>query len=256
MKIQQTKSMSKIGAALITGGAKRIGAEVALHLAKIGYDIVIGYNTSKKDAENLAKKTQEEFKVNCEIFAADLTKPHQAQQLADFTKKTFSHWNLLVNNASIFNRSDFLSAPDSELSDNMNLHLVSPLILAKEFAKNSLENANKNAQIINIIDKNIGRSSTSYFHYLLSKKSLADSTKMLAMQLAPNIRVNGIAPGFTLNTVSEKDHEKELQKYIATNPLKSKCEIENINQTIDFLLQNNFVTGQIIFVDGGASLSS
>lgn len=250
------KAISKIGAALVTGAAKRIGAKMVQHLAKIGYDIVIGYNTSKQEAEDLAAEIKKEYQVNCEIFSANLIDLNQAQKLADFTRKTFPHWNLLINNASIFNKSQFLTAPQSEMIDNMNLHVNSPLILAKEFARNCEEQKNKNSQIINIIDKNIGRSSTSYFYYLLSKKSLADATKMLSMQLAPNIRVNGIAPGFVLNTVLEIDHEKELQKYISINPLKSKCEIENITQTIDFLLQNNFVTGQIIFTDGGASLSN
>ena len=247
--------ISKIGAALITGSAKRIGREVALNLAKMGYDILISYNSSEVDAKNLAKKITKDFAVNCEIFKCDLGDVKQAKKLADFAKKKFSNWNLLVNNASIFNKSKFLTAPDSELLDNLNIHFTSPLILSKEFAKNIADKKIKNAQIINMVDKNIMRFDTSYFYYLLSKKFLAESTKMLALELAPEVRVNGVAPGFILNSVNEKDFVKETANLLKRIPLKKQGEIENIWQAIEFLINNKFITGQIIFVDGGASLN-
>jgi NAD(P)-dependent dehydrogenase (short-subunit alcohol dehydrogenase family) len=106
-----------------------------------------------------------------------------------------------------------------------------------------------------MIDKNIARIDTNYFYYLLSKKSLAEFTKMLAVEIAPQVRVNGIAPGFILNSVCEENPSLETQSLIKKIPMKAQGEIENIWQAMEFLLKNKFVTGQILFIDGGASLN-
>ncbi len=249
-KLKQ-KTQKRSNAALITGGAKRIGREIAICLASRGYDLLISYNNSKKEAEKLADEISKKYQVRVEIFHCDLTDARQAKKLINFAKDNFKNLNLLVNNASIFNKSKFLSAGENELLDNLNIHLISPLILAKEFAKF----AGKNAQIINMIDKNIVRFDTSYFHYLLSKKSLAESTKMLALELAPSIRVNGIAPGFIINPIDGGISQNDIDKIIKKIPLEKKGDIKNIIQTVEFLLDNNFINGQIIFVDGGASLN-
>lgn len=237
----------KSSTALITGGAKRIGREIAVFLASQGYDLVISYNNSSAEAEKLAAEISEKFQVKCAIFQADLRDQKQAIALVNFIKNNSSNWNLLVNNASIFNKSKFISAPDSEMLDNLNLHFLSPLFLAKEFAKNSPQNG----QIINMVDKNIARYDTNYFYYLLSKKFLAEATKMLALELAPNIRVNAIAPGYIIDPIDNSD----AQNFIKRIPLQHKGEVENIVQTIEFLLSNKFVNGQILFIDGGASLN-
>lgn len=241
-------------AALITGGAKRIGCEVALNLAAQGYDILISYNNSKADAQKLATEISHKFSVQCEIFQCDLNEISQVKELAEFTKKTFPHWNLLINNASIFNKSEFVNAPESELFDNLNIHLVAPMILSQEFTKHVGEKEGE-FNIVNFVDKNITRYDTKYFYYLLSKKFLAEFTKMLSLQLAPRIRVNAIAPGFILNSVNENNPDKETEILLKKIPLQQKGKVENIVQTVDFLLQNNFITGQIFFIDGGASLN-
>lgn len=241
----------KIGAALITGAAKRIGSHIALHLAKKGYDIVMSYNGSKAEAEKLSEDITKNFAVECEIFQCDLHDTKQAAALMAFAIAKFPHLNLLINNASTFNKSNFLTAPDNELMDNMNLHFMSPLILSKAFAKHVQE-----GQIINMVDKNIVRYDTQYFYYLMSKKFLAELTKMLSLELAPKIRVNGIAPGYILNSVNEPNLSSALsQKAIDRIPLKAKGEVENILQAVAFLLDNKFTTGQILFIDGGASLN-
>lgn len=254
-KEAKVKNIENKGAALITGGAKRIGHEIVLNLAKQGYDIAISYHKSEKLAKDLAEEIRENFSVRCEIFSSDLSNIEASQKLASEVISKFSNWNILINNASIFDKSKFLEAEESQLSDNLNIHFTSPLILSKEFAKNVLNKEIQDAQIINMIDKNIARFDTSYFYYLLSKKNLAELTKMLAVELAPQIRVNGIAPGFILNSVHEEDPSDETQKLINKIPLKSKGDVENITQGIDYLLNNNFVTGQILFIDGGASLN-
>jgi pteridine reductase len=244
-----------LGTALITGAAKRIGREISLRLAEMGYDVVISYNKSSVAAKKLAEEIEQKFSVKCRIFKCDLSDQKQTKNLAKFVIKNFPNWNLLVNNASIFDRSKFLAAPDSELLNNLNVHFISPLILSKEFAKNLEKNPSKNAQIINMLDKNIARFDTNYFYYLLSKKFLAEFTKMSAVELAPGVRVNGIAPGFILNSIDEKNPSSETKNLIKKIPLKTKGEIKNIWQGIEFLLKNKFVTGQIISIDGGASLN-
>jgi NAD(P)-dependent dehydrogenase (short-subunit alcohol dehydrogenase family) len=247
---------SNVGAALISGAAKRIGREISINLASQGYDIAISYNKSAAEAKELATLIKKNFSVRCEIFKSDLIKKDAAKNLARAVIEKFPHWNLLVNNASIFSKSEFLLAPDFELENNFNIHLLAPLILSKEFAGNVKKKSLKNAQIINMIDKNIMRFETSYFYYLLSKKFLAEFTKMLAVAIAPQIRVNAIAPGFILHNPA---HEKKL--FLATKnltqkiPLKIKGDVKNICQAVEFLLKNNFVTGQILLIDGGAALN-
>lgn len=242
--------------ALITGSAKRIGREIAITLANKGYDILISYNNSKQEAQELAHQIKSEFAVKCDIFKSDLTEISKAKELAEFALSISENWTLLVNNASVFNKSKFLESKENELEVNMNIHFYSPLILAKEFAINCQKKSLQNCQIINLIDKNIVRFDTSYFYYLLSKKSLAELTKMLALELAPNIRVNGIAPGFILNPIDEnKEFMKKNLEIIKKIPLQNKGEVKNICQTVEFLLDNNFVNGQILSIDGGASLN-
>lgn len=246
----------KNNAVLITGSAKRIGRELAILLAEKGFDIAIHCFNSKDEANKLAAEIIKKFKVKCEVFSCDLQNTQASKKLILDVIKKFPHLNLLINNASIFRESKFLTAPDSELQNNLNIHFISPLILAKEFAKHAIAKKIKDAQIINMVDKNIARFDTSYFYYLLSKKNLADLTKMLALELAPYIRVNGVAPGFILDSINPKDTKKEfVEKLLKKIPLKRKGEVKNICQTIEFLLANDFVNGEIIFVDGAASLN-
>lgn len=247
--------MTNTKAALITGGAKRIGREIAIFLASQGYDVALSYNKSAQDARELADEITQKFAVKCEIFAADLCDEKSAEKLAEDVIKKFPHLSLLVNNASIFRKSKFFAAPQSDLIDNLNIHFIAPLILAHEFAKNVAVNKIKDAQVINMLDKNIARFDTQYFHYLLSKKNLAELTKMLALELAPQIRVNGIAPGFIIEPVDGGVEEEKLQNIIKKIPLQRKGDPKNIVQTVRFLIENDFINGQIISVDGGASLN-
>ncbi len=241
----------KTKAALITGGAKRIGREISILLASQGFDIAISYNKSKSEAQKLAREITQKYQVNCAIFAADLCDQNQAKNLINAVQRSFPHLNLVINNASIFNKSKFLDGSDHEMITNLNVHFISPLIIAKEFAKK----APSNSQIINIIDKNIVRYDTQYFYYLLSKKALGELTKMLSLQLAPHIRVNGIAPGFILDPIDQKLDKSEMEKIVKKIPLQRKVNPKNICQSVELLLNNDFINGQIIFVDGGASLN-
>lgn len=238
--------------ALITGGAKRLGARIALKLANMGYDIVIHYNNSG----DLAKKLQKKIKkngVNCTLLKADLLDKKQVNNLVKELRK-LKNWSVLINNASIFYQSNFLTSSADELEKNLTIHLKIPAILSREFAFNCKKNYQQ-GNIINMIDKNITRWETKYFDYILSKKALAEFTKILALQLAPRVRVNGIAPGVILNSINEKEPDVETQNLITKIPLRKKASPKDITSAVEYLLTNNFITGQILFIDGGTSLN-
>ena len=240
--------------ALITGASKRLGREMAIFLAQKNYDLVLHYNTAKQEALNLQAEIINKYSVKCHLVSFDLLDAKQVENsasiFADFSI------NLLINNASIFSKSQFLDQQQwHQLADNLGIHLTSPLVLAKHFAYHCLQKKLPQAQIINMLDKNIARYDTSCFFYLLSKKFLAEATKMLSLELAPHIRVNGIAPGFILSSVNESNPQAEKEKIGKLIPLKHIGNPSKITSALDFLLNNDFITGQIIFVDGGASLN-
>jgi len=251
----QNKKVRK-GTALITGASQRLGKEMAIYLAQNNYNIVIHYNNSKKLASDLAEFLQEKYQVQTATIKGDLNKAESAKKIADFMNNNFQDWNILINNASIFNKSKFLENIDDELLPNLNIHVISPIYLSHFFAQKIAKEKTKNANIINMIDKNIARYETIHFYYLLSKKFLAELTKMLALELAPNIRVNGIAPGYILPDKSQKNNaKKNIELYQKLIPVNHIGNPKNIIQTLDFILENDFLTGQILSIDGGASLN-
>jgi NAD(P)-dependent dehydrogenase (short-subunit alcohol dehydrogenase family) len=242
--------MSLSNLALITGGAKNIGATITRFLHKYNYKVIIHYNQSADEA--LALKDQLGSKSF--LLKADLTKISEAKKLSEEILKHFPDCNLLINNASIFNKSQFIGNDDIE-NKNMNIHYHAPMILTKAIYKNC-QKSKQLGNVINIIDKNVNRNSTKYFYYLLSKKMLAEFTKLSAAELAPLVRVNAVSPG----TIKKKDHlnyhsQEELTNIIKKIPLNRVGKQEEITQAIDFILSNQFVVGQNICIDGGASLN-
>jgi len=245
--------MKNNNTALITGASQRIGKEMAISLAKRGYNLVIHYNKSKEQALRLIEELKNNYRIDGATIDGDLNDKSSTKRIADFMFKNFPNWNLLINNSSIFHKSKFLNDLDEEFEKNLNIHLTSPLYLSHFFAKNVIAKKIKNAQIINMLDKNIARIDTINFYYLLSKKFLAEFTKMLALEVAPHIRVNGIAPGLIISDVNaDEDYIKKIPKLI---PLQRIGDTKNIVQTLEFLLDNDFINGQILSIDGGASLN-
>lgn len=234
------------GAVLVTGGAKRIGKAICLALSAYGYAIALHYNHSRSDAQKQAEQIREEGGV-CELFQHDLMDERQVQSLIPAVSKKFPQLNLLINNASLFKKSNLKSESAAALDRHLAIHLKAPYLLTREFAKRCQQ-----GQVINILDTNIVRNKSAYGAYLISKKSLRDLTQLAAVELAPHIRVNGIAPGLILPPVREKnDYLDRLARRI---PLKKRGKVSHITQAIQFLLENDYVTGQILFVDGGEHL--
>lgn len=232
-------------AALITGATDRIGKGIALKLAELGIDIALHFNNSAQKAI----QTRDEViskNVKCEIFKADFNNSQDAAKLiSDITR--FFNISILINNASCFTESRLVENNYSLFEKLFNINFKTPYILTKEFAAKT-----KNGLIINFLDAKITKNSTGHFDYLLTKKFLEVFTKMSAVELAPGIRVNGIAPGLILPPEGKgQDYLTGLTQNI---PLKSAGSIKNINDTVEFILKNEYITGQVIFVDGGDNL--
>ncbi|MBN1968504.1 MAG: SDR family oxidoreductase [Candidatus Delongbacteria bacterium] len=232
--------------ALITGAAKRLGKEMALFLAKQGWNIAIHYNNSKYDAEKVMLSCKD-FGVDSDIFKSDLLEYKNSAELIDSVSKRFPDLSILINSASVFLRNPLLNTDYEQFEQNFNINFTSPYFLSKEFAKKV-----SSGNIINILDTKIAFSHHVYSSYSLSKKVFGEFTRMAALELAPHIRVNGIAPGVILPP--EGKDEEYLNRLINNVPLKKRGYPINILKTLDFLLDNDFITGQIIFVDGGENI--
>ena len=238
--------MANKKSALITGGAKRIGKAMALHLAESGFDIALHYNTSKADAQIVAKEIKTKGQ-NCILFQCNLSNTNNILTLIDKVKQSFPSLNLLINNASIFENKSFLKTDLSFFENHLNINFKAPFFLSQSFAKSI-----KEGHIINLLDTNITRDRTKYFVYNLTKKMLYEFTKMAAAELAPGIRVNAIAPGPILPPLNKG--KECLEHDLFSVPLKRWGMIPEILQSVDCLLKNEYLTGQCIFVDGGKHL--
>ena len=238
---------SKIkGTALVTGAAKRIGREVALYLAAQGYQIALHYHRSKSEAMSTAQAIYKTG-VRCELFCCDLADETQTLKLVPQVFKAFSNLNVLVNSASVFIPNQFGAADLTLFKTHWDINFKAPYILTAEFAR-----LVKRGQVINFIDTNVVKSKTKYADYLMTKKALLEFTKMAAVQWGPGIRVNGISPGMILAPVNNQPDDRE--KRARQIPLQRTGKAANILQSVGFLLENDYLTGQIIANDGGESL--
>lgn len=231
--------------ALVTGSAQRIGRHLVEKLAKDGWSIALHYNSSESQAYEIANDLLE--LTNIMAFKADLTNPNEAENLINSVRTQLGDVSLLINNASIYKNDTLFSVNEENLQENLNVHLNSPIFLAKAIANQGIP-----ANIINILDSDITQNMKKFFSYSLSKKSLLNLTQMLAFSLAPHIRVNAVAPGPTL--FKDGQNLELFNQLIEESPLKTKISLEELYNAIDFLIKAKSVTGQVIFLDGGRHL--
>src|SRR5665213_1418280 len=234
------------GTALVTGAAKRIGAQVALHLAREGYQIALHYYSSKSEAMSTAKAIYK-IGVRCELFSCDLEDEAQTLRLIPQVFKAFPNLNVLVNSASLFIPNRFGATDLKLFKTHWDINFKAPYILTAEFAR-----LVKRGQVINFIDANVVKYKTNYADYLMTKKALLEFTKLAAVQWGPAIRVNGISPGMIMAPVNNQPDDR--LKRACQIPLQKTGKPENILQSVRFLLENDYLTGQVLANDGGEGL--
>lgn len=236
--------------ALITGAAKRIGAAMATRLHSEGFRVIIHYGHSKGDAHTLAQKLNDIRPESATCLQANLCDSEDVEALSENAVKVWGQLDVLVNNAS-----SFYPTPIGSISEEDWLSLVGSNVKGPLFLSQALAPALRKAKgcIVNMVDMHIDRPLPKHSVYLLAKSGLASLTQSLAIDLAPDIRVNGIGPGAILWPEREmEDDEKE--KLLSSIPLGELGKPEDIANTLSFLISASYVTGQIIFVDGGRSL--
>ena len=234
---------------LITGAATRIGKAIALHFAKQGWNVAIHYFKSSSDAKKLKKKI-EKYLVKVVLVKANLKNTKQVKEIIPLAKKKLGTINCLINNAALFEKDDILNFTNESWNNHLNINLLAPAILIKQFSKQA---SKKNiSNIINIIDQRVFKLTPIFMSYTLSKSSLYTLTKTMAMRLSPNIKVNGIAPGPTIK--SKRQSTKHFNKQAGSTLLKKPVGLKDICDTVEFLINNNSITGQIIAVDSGQNL--
>ena len=233
--------------ALITGAAARIGKATALALASRGVHVVVHYNTSREEAEDLAA-TLRSRNVNSLAIQADLSDPGQAEDLFAEAVRCAGPIGILINNASVFEEDRLSDLTPHRLSASIRLHAVSPLLLSRRMAAQNIEGC-----IINILDTRIPGHDSTHASYQLGKQMLHSLTASMAMEFAPGVRVNAVAPGLILPPAGKEGDY--LETLSTTVPLLRHGGPEDITRAVLFLLESTFVTGQVIYVDGGRHLT-
>ena len=234
---------------IITGSATRIGASIAKSLAGHGIQITLHYNKSIKEVKNL-KKELKRFGSEVFLIKADLSIISQTKKIIPFACEMMNGLDCLINNASVFEKDDLTNFNEKSFNKHIAVNLQAPAKLTQDFKKYLKL---KKGNIINIIDQRIFKLTPFFFSYTLSKTGLQTLTKTSAMKLAPNIRVNGVAPGPTIKNKRQTD--KHFKKQWESLILENKVNPKNICETVKYFINNENVTGQIISVDGGQSLA-
>ena len=234
---------------IITGAATRMGAAIAKKLSGPEVEIVIHYNNSKTDAQKLQKELIKN-KTKIYLVKGNLSNEKDLKKIIKFSKSKLKYFDCLINNASLFENDSLKNFTSKSWNAHLDVNLKAPAYLTKEFAKNT---KGKNNNIINIIDQRVFKLTPFFTSYTLSKTGLYTLTKTSAMSLAPNIRVNGIAPGPTIKNKRQSDIHFKKQ-YLAT-PLKQQVQIKDICNAVDFFIKNSSITGQVLAIDSGQNLN-
>jgi pteridine reductase len=233
-------------AALITGAARRMGRATALALADAGVHCVLHYRSNAEECAAVAGEVRA-LGVQAWEVQGDFAEPQAAAAVFGQARAAVGAVDILINNASIFPESTLTGCTPEDVHSNLNVNTLSPLLLAREAAAQE-----RGAVVINFLDAMIADYDRKHVAYHLSKRALYSLTRMMAVEFAPKVRVNGVAPGLLLPP--EGKDESYLESLAHTNPLQTYGSLELITETVLFLVRNTFVTGQVIYVDGGRNL--
>lgn len=234
---------------IVTGGSRGIGAEIVKLLAKLGYTVILNYSKSETCAKNVENELKK-MGYTVDIFKADVSKSNEARELILFALNKYGKVDVLINNAGISQSKLFTDITEKEWDKMINNNLNSVFYCTKAVADNMIHN--KNGLIINIssIWGQIGASME--VHYSTAKAGIIGFTKALAKELGPsNIRVNAIAPGI-IDTDMCKEYSKEEKDRIKEEiPLERIGSAQNIAKCVKWLIEDDYVTGEVISINGG-----
>ena len=241
--------------ALVTGGWRRIGAAIATALAADGWDLALhAHHPETFDRDMIAQLERDGSRV--QGFAGDLTDPHFPEALVGEVAAAFGRApTLLVNSASIFRDDRLATLAADSLDSHMRTNLYAPLLLTKAFAAALGDSPTaSNASVVMLLDQRVHNPVPDQLSYSLSKQALHASLRNLARDLAPHIRVNGVAPGLVLPT--EDYDDAQWLRLTALMPLKRLAAPAEIAASVVYLARADAVTGQTIYVDSGANLEA
>jgi NAD(P)-dependent dehydrogenase (short-subunit alcohol dehydrogenase family) len=242
--------MGERGAALVTGGARRIGRALVTAAADAGFDVAIHVRAVDDEAEATAAEVRARGR-KAALLVCDLRKEATTVALVGEAEAELGPVTLLVNSASVFDEDAFADMNRASWDAHMETNLRAPLVLAQVFARRLP--ADRQGLIVNMLDQRVLKPSPEFFSYSLSKSALWDATRMLAQALAPRIRVNGIGPGPTLPSVHQDQAAFDAEA-AATLTGRSVTPAE-IGAALRFLIDAPSVTGQMIAVDAGQHLA-
>jgi len=236
--------------ALVTGSARRIGAQIVRTLHQHGMRVIIHYRGSQQEAESLATDLNQTRPNSAAVLQADLDQPTAVRQLASDALACFGQLDLLVNNASSFYPTPIDQADDADWDKLIHSNLRAPFILSQQLTPALRQ---QHGCIINIVDVYAEKPLQTHTLYCMAKAGLAMMTKSLARELGPEIRVNGVSPGPILWPEAGQMNQQAIQDATA---LKRSGEPDDIANTVYWLATAApFITGQILAVDGGRSLA-
>ena len=236
--------------ALVTGGARRIGAAIVRDLAANGYAVAIHASSSSGEAEAIRDEIEAAGGRAC-VVLADLIGPDGRRDLIAHVNEALGPIDVLVNNASIFQR-DSVDAFDEKLFDaHFAIHVKTPTVLTDDFSRQLPEGVS--GLVVNIIDQRVWSPTPRFYSYTLSKAALYMATKTAAQALAPRVRVNAIGPGPTLPAARQSD--EDFEKQVSGLIMKKGAGLDEFGRTIRFLHQTPSITGQMIALDGGQHLA-
>lgn len=238
------------GAALVTGGTRRIGRALTQACADAGYDVAIHCRTIDDDAEAAAAEVRARGR-RVAILTCDLRQEAATAPLIGDAESELGPVTLLVNSASVFEEDSLATMNRASWDAALETNLRAPLMLAQAFARRLP--ADRSGLIVNILDQRVWRPTPEFFSYSLSKAALWHATRMMAQALAPRIRVNAVGPGPTLPSIHQTG--EDFADEVATTLLRAPVDPAEIGQALRYLIDASSVTGQMIAVDAGQHLA-
>lgn len=234
---------------IVTGASRGIGRDIATTLAKKGYIVIANYNKSENKAIELQQNLEKE-NINIDIFKADVSNRDEVKKLVQFVINKYKKIDCVINNAGIDQVKMFLDITDADWNNMISNNLNSVFYMCQEVLPYMIHE--KNGVIINISSIWGVTGASCESHYAVSKAGVDALTKSLAKEMGPsNIRINSIAPGFIDTEMNNNLNEEEKKEIKEEIPLQKIGKVEDVSRTVEWIIEDEYITGQVISVNGG-----